>query len=287
MMQMSSSNISFPLSITTFRIIRDLVNRRFGIFFQDSDRYLLESRLSSRIHELHLSDFEQYTECLCDPDHSKELDGAIEVLTNNETYFFREDYQLNAFAEELLPRIRLQNESRRQITIWSAGCSSGEEAYTIAMVINESRQFSGWDIRIFGSDVSSRMLTRARNGIFSKSAFRNTSDQLRDKYFTRSGNQWQVKPLIRNKCNFSKINLLDREKAAILGKFDAIFCRNVLMYFDKKSRAGTIGMFHERLHPQGYLLLGHTESLFNQRTSFVQVNLRDALVYQKEETHFD
>lgn len=278
---------TFLLSAVSFTKIRDAVNHRYGIFFSDSDRYVVESRLATRIQELKLNGFEDYTAVLTGINSTRELDAAIDILTNNETYFFREDYQLNAFAKELLHRIKEENTNRKQITIWSAGCSSGEEAYTITMLIMESGIFAGWDIRIFGSDINSRMLAKARAASFGQSAFRTTPNYLRRKYFTRGNvdgvDVWQVNKEVREKCNFGKINLLDKDKVCMLGKYDAVFCRNVLMYFDKKSRQNTVEMFYERLHPSGYLLLGHSEALFNQKTPFHSVELKDALVYQKEE----
>ncbi|MBN2715687.1 MAG: protein-glutamate O-methyltransferase CheR [Deltaproteobacteria bacterium] len=284
MTMLSNAHSTIALSMDVFRIIRTAINKRFGILFSDSDRYLLESRLSARLTDLELSSFEEYIAYFKTTSNDAELDTAIELLTNNETYFFREDYQLSAFNDELLPRLQMQKRKERQLTIWSAGCSSGEEAYSIAIFIAESGLFSGWDVRIFGSDISSRMLERARQSRFGKSAFRTTSEYLKMKYFKRQGAQWELDSQVREKCSFAKINLLDTDRTAMLGRFDAIFCRNVLMYFDKKARINTVHLFHRHLNPNGYLLLGHTESLFNQDTPFTQVNLREALVYQKQES---
>lgn len=271
----------FSLSLDTFRHIRDSVNQRFGIFFQEGDRYLLESRLSARLEALQIEDFEQYGSLLSSDGGVQELENAIELLTNNETYFFREDYQLHNFADQILPAIKTVNKKRQQIAVWSAGCSSGEEAYSIAIFIMESGLFGNWDIRVFGSDVSTKMLAKARLAEYGKSAFRNTSRSMQDRYFNRTEDGWQVKNTVRSKCNFSKINLLDANRAFLLGKYDAVFCRNVLMYFDKGSRRLVISHFHKRLHPNGFLLLGHTESLLYEKTPFAQVHLKDALVYQK------
>ncbi|MBN2528752.1 MAG: protein-glutamate O-methyltransferase CheR [Deltaproteobacteria bacterium] len=285
---MSISNVhnNCSLSIDSFQKLREMFNERFGILFNDGDRYLLESRLSARILDLSLDGFEEYADLLSNTSQSGELESAIEMLTNNETYFFREDYQLNAFSAEILPSLQRRNVRKRHLNIWSAGCSSGEEVYSIAIFIAESELFTNWNVRVFGSDISSRMLARARSGIFSKSAFRNTSDYLRMKYFRRVGTEWALKNSIKEKCNFAKINLLDAARAGMLGKFDAIFCRNVLMYFDRQSRTDTIELFHRHLNASGYLLLGHTESLFNQKTPFAPVELHNAMVYQKREEAF-
>ena len=284
-MNFSNVHNSRPLTPESFQIIRGLVNRRFGIFFNDNDRNLLESRLSGRVVDLNFQTFDQYAEFLAQPDSVQELDASVELLTNNETYFFREDTQLGAFVNQILPDVHRRNGRMRQLTIWSAGCSSGEEVYSIAIFIEESGLFSGWDVRVFGSDISARMLTRARSGIFGKSAFRNTPEYLRTKYFRRvgAGNEWEVKRGIRERCSFGKMNLLDASHTGVLGTFDVIFCRNVLIYFDRNSRMQTIDLFHRRLNRTGYLLLGHSESLLNRETPFVQVDLNDTAVYQKQE----
>lgn len=284
---MSFSNVhnSRPLSLESFRIIRSLVNRRFGIFFNDSDRNLLESRLAGRVMDLEFQSFEEYAEYLSKSASMQELDNSVELLTNNETYFFREDNQLGAFFNQILPGLHRKNERMRQLTIWSAGCSSGEEVYSIAIFIEESGLFSGWDVRIFGSDISGRMLARARSGVFGKSAFRNTPEYLRTRYFRRvgEGSEWEVKRGIREKCSFGKMNLLDSNQTGVLGTFDVIFCRNVLIYFDRESRMQAVDLFHRRLNRTGYLLLGHSESLLNRETPFIQVDLNDTAVYQKQE----
>lgn len=277
-----------PLTLESFRIIRSLVNRRFGIFFNDKDRNLLESRLFGRVVDLNFQSFEQYAEFLTQPASARELDASVELLTNNETYFFREDNQFGAFLNQILPDVHKNNGHMRQLTIWSAGCSSGEEVYSIAIFIEESGLFTGWDVRVFGSDISARMLNRARSGVFGKSAFRNTPAYLRTKYFRRigAGNEWEVKRGIREKCSFGKMNLLDANHTGVLGTFDVIFCRNVLIYFDRDSRMQTVDLFHRRLNRTGYLLLGHSESLLNRETPFVQVDLNETAVYQKQEEDF-
>ena len=286
-MNLSNAQNSHPLSKDSFQIIRMAINKRFGILFGDGDRYLLENRLTARLMDLQMGDFNEYAEFIGNGQtNGQEMDTAIELLTNNETYFFREDYQLRAFLDELLPVLHAKNRRHRQLTIWSAGCSSGEEVYSIAIFIEESGLFNGWDIRVFGSDINSKMLSRARQAHFSRSAFRTTPEYLKMKYFHRRDTEWELDKGVRERCSFSKINLLDSGRTGMLGKFDVIFCRNVLMYFDRQSRVNTIDLFHRRLNTAGYLLLGHSESLFNQETPFVQVELTDAMVYQKREDAF-
>ena len=163
-----------------FRLIRDLVYAYSGLYFDDNSKYLLEKRLGRRLLENQFKTFREYYQFLkfnrkCD----KELEEIMDLLTTNETYFFRESFQLAAFKDEIIPEIvknKGDNQLRKRIRIWSAGCSSGEEPYTIAMLLLEQRALQGWQIEIVGTDISQRVLQKARRGIYSQSSFRMTED---------------------------------------------------------------------------------------------------------------
>ncbi|MFO8072981.1 MAG: protein-glutamate O-methyltransferase CheR [Polyangia bacterium] len=271
-----------PLSLERFRLLRDLINRRFGIYFTDDDRYLVESRLSERLVQLGITSFDDYHHYLMyHPDGDREIEDSAEILTTNETYFFREEYQLRSFANELLPELHRRLASRRRLMIWSAGCSSGEEAYTIAILVRDSGLFDGWDVRIFGSDISSRMLSRARRAVYGASAFRATPPDLIARHFVETPGGFRVGDEVRALCHFGRLNLLDDEQIVFVGRADAVFCRNVLIYFDKRSKSKGISVLYDRLNPGGYLLLGHTESLLNLSTAFELAHLSEDLVYRK------
>ncbi len=273
-----------PLSIERFRLLRDLINRRFGISFNDDDRYLVESRLSERLVHLGITTFDDYFHYLSyHPDGEAEIEEAAEILTTNETYFLREEYQLRSFTREILPELQRRNSGRRRLLIWSAGCSSGEEAYTIAMLVLDSGLFRGWDVRIFGSDISSRMLARARRGVYGPAAFRTMPAELIARHFVEVPEGLSVDDDLRQMCHFGRLNLLDRERIVFVGRADVVFCRNVLIYFDKQSKAQGISVLYDRLGPGGYLLLGHTESLLNLSTAFELVHLSEDLVYRRPE----
>lgn len=267
-----------------FRLIRDMINERYGIYFSDDNRFLMESRLAERLTALGLESFDDYHHHLrYHPDGPAEIEDAIDVLTTNETYFFREDYQLRTFEKDILPELHRRLRSKKRLMIWSAGCSSGEEAYTIAIILLESGLFEGWDVRIFGSDISRRVLTRARNGVYSQSSFRTTEARIIDKYFKEVPRGFRVNDDVRTLCHFGHLNLLDEERIVFLGCVDVIFCRNVLIYFDKRSKLRVISLLYDRLNPMGYLLLGHTESLLNVSTAFELVHLTEDLVYRRPE----
>lgn len=273
---------SSTMRIEEFRLLRDLISAKTGITFGNDSRPLLERKLRERLQVLGMTSFQEYYQHLrFSPRAQAEWDDALEVVTTNETYFFREDYQLRAFQREVLPMLAKQAKLRKRLTIWSAGCSTGEEAYTIAILVQESHLFDGWDVRIFGSDISRRCIAAARRGVYGHASFRTTPDEMKRRYFIARPDGHHVQDNLRNVCHFGQLNLLDEERTRFLGRMDAIFCRNVLIYLDSHARVRVIDMFLERLHPGGVLLLGHSESLLNVSTAFELLHLREDLVYRK------
>jgi len=271
-----------PLPEDVFRLVRDIIKDYCGLYFDDGSRYLLEKRLSRRIKNHHLNDFRDYYRYIrYDTRAEEELSAIMDVLTVNETYFFREQNQLKAFSEEILDELKVLSRDKRTLRIWSAGCSTGEEPYTIAMLINEKGAFNGWDIEIHGSDINQRVLQTARRGVYRKNSFRTTEPYFLSKYFVEDDSSYRISDAIKKYVNFSYLNLLDPFKSKFLGKVDVIFCRNVLIYFDNVSRRRVIDNFYDRLVDGGYLLLGHAESLINISTAFTLKHLKHDMVYQK------
>jgi chemotaxis protein methyltransferase CheR len=265
-----------------FRLLRDLINGHTGIHFGDEAQPILERRLRDRLTALGLRTYGEYYQYLrLSSLGAGEMDEAIDLLTTNETYFFREDYQLRAFRDELLPAVAADAAQRRRLTLWSAGCSTGEEVYTLAILVAQSGLFDDWDVRVYGSDVSRRCVATARRGVYGASAFRTTPPEIRRAYFTDRADGTHVVERIRSLCHFAHMNLMEPERARVVGRVDVVFCRNVLIYFDQRSRRRVIDMFYERLLPGGYLLLGHSESLLNVSTAFELVHLKEDLVYRK------
>jgi len=273
---------NFPLSEDVFRLIRDIIKDYCGLYFDDSSRYLIEKRLSRRVKNHHLNDFRDYYRFIrYDKNTEQELSAIMDILTVNETYFFREQNQLKAFSEEILEELKVTNKGGKVLRIWSAGCSTGEEPYTISMLINEKSNFNGWDIEICGSDINQRVLQAARKGVYKKNAFRTTEPHYIKKYFKEEDGSFQINDNVKRHVNFSYLNLLDPFKTRFLGNMDVIFCRNVLIYFDNASRKRVIENFFNRLVDGGYLLLGHAESLINISTAFNLKHLKNDMVYQK------
>jgi chemotaxis protein methyltransferase CheR len=269
-----------------FRLLRDLIAEYCGIFFEDDSRYLLERKLNRRVKVNGLDNFRDYFRFLLyDKRKDDELSNVVDVLTVNETYFFRELNQLKAFSGEICQELKALKPDARKIRIWSAGCASGEEPYTIAMLVLERAPlFKGWEVEILGSDINRRVLQTARNGVYRKNSFRATDDYYLNKYFMKEGDSYRIKDEVKRLVNFNCLNLLDPCKAHLVGMMDIIFCRNVLMYFHHNAKKRVVDNFHGRLSDGGYLLLGHAESLINVSTAFSLKHLRNDMVYQKPRT---
>ena len=271
-----------PLSEDVFRLIRDIIKEYCGLYFDDSSLYLIEKRLSRRVKSHNLNDFRDYYRFIrYDKNTEEELSAIMDILTVNETYFFREQNQLRAFSEEILEELKVTLKDRNALRIWSAGCSTGEEPYTITMLINEKDSFNGWNIEVHGSDINQRVLQTARKGTYTKNSFRTTEPYFLKKYFSEDNGAFTIHDRIKKHVNFSYLNLLDPVKTRFMGKMDVIFCRNVLIYFDIESRRRVIENFYDRLVDGGYLLLGHAESLINISTAFKLKHLKNDMVYQK------
>jgi len=276
-----------PMSSEEFRLLRDFVYQYCGLHFIEDSKYLLEKRLAKRLQHHRLKSFKDYYYLLrYNANKDQELVELVNLLTTNETYFFREDFQLKTFAEEILPELKARKEASgdRRIRIWSAGCSTGEEPYTLAMLVLDSPELKDWQVDIIGTDISQRVLQIARKGVYSESSFRSTPASHRDRYFHPYEDKFRVDDEVKKLVSISHLNLFDAPRVSLLGRMDAIFCRNVIIYFDLAAKKRVIESFHQRLRPGGFLLLGHSESLMNISTSFQLRHFTHDMVYQKPET---
>jgi chemotaxis protein methyltransferase CheR len=276
--------MTIPLPDDVFRLLREFIHGYCGIYFDDGSKFLLERRLTRRLEQRQLRSFEEYYHFLrYDRKREEELSVLVDNLTTNETYFFRESPQLRAFSEEILPELRETLTDRKVLRIWSAGCSTGEEPYTIAILLFESGDWwRDWQVEILGSDINQRVLHTARKGVYKKSAHRVTSPGMLAKYFIEEekGN-YRIADRVRELVSFSYLNLLDPYKTSLISNMDVIFCRNVIIYFDKEAKKKVIESFYEKLREGGYLLLGHSESLINISNAFALRTLKNDMVYEK------
>jgi chemotaxis protein methyltransferase CheR len=273
-----------PMSMdeTTFLRLRDLIYEASGLHFDTKSRVTLERRLRLRVKELQLGDFEQYYLFLqFDRDRHDELQRALDAVAIHETYFFREQRALRAFSEEILPEIAERNRATRTLRVWSAGCSTGEEAYTLAILIFESGLFHGWRVELSASDLSQRVIAEARKGLYKQNSFRTTDENRRIRYFREQNGAWLIDEKLRVMLSFGCFNLADVKRYNIFSDLDVIFCRNVMIYFDTAARRRTVAGFHQQLRDSGYLILGASESLVNLNAPFRLAHLNNDLVYQK------
>jgi chemotaxis protein methyltransferase CheR len=269
-----------------FRLLASFIYDYAGLHFDESSRFLLESRLQNRLKEHHFDSFLKYYQYLLyHQDRLAELNTMLDIVTTNETYFFREKNQLEAFAEEILPELAEKKARTKRLRIWSAGCSTGEEPYTLAMLIQQSRLFdSSWNIDIIGTDISQRVLRTARKAVYSQSSFRATEEDQVARWFNKAEDgKYAVEESIRSMVHFGHLNLMDEKMMGLIGECDAIMCRNVIIYFDKNAKAKVVNSFFKKITAGGYLLLGHSESLMNITTVFKLKHLTKVMVYQKPE----
>lgn len=268
------------MRMAEFQILRDLIYARTGLDFAPKKMYYVERRLNERLEANSMKDVRSYLRLL--QYDTKEFEALINALTVNETYFFREYEQLRLFAEEVLPRIVAQKRKRCDLTlrVWSAGCSTGDEAYTLAIILEEMLAGEGLDYEVVATDINTASLAVARRGIYRRSALRYTPEVYLNKYFIRESDAFQVKPEIKRLVTFKTSNLLT-EIPAEPSSISAVFCRNVLIYFDEASRSRAIDNIYAALEPGGYVFLGHSESMRLFSSLFEMERIGTAVVYKR------
>lgn len=242
---------------------------------------LLESKISKRTKELGMSIWE-YIRYL--KQNSTEWDIVVELLTINETFFYREENQLEVFRSIILPQLR----GREQIRIWSAACSTGEEPYTLAMMVAETGFIPLESVEILATDINKKVLQTAKQAWYSKHSlsFRRMPEHLLARYFVERDEGYQVIDSIRSRVQFRYLNLLDQNEIEKLGVYDVIFCRNVLIYFDRNVIQKVVASFYDRLVPEGSLFLGHAESITGMNPGFETVHTEKSFYYRKEDLSY-
>ena len=266
----------FDLTDKEFEKISSKIMDLCGINLHTGKRELVKARLSKRLRKLGLGSYEAYMRYVEQDPSGAELANMIDALSTNVTQFFRESQHMDHLRDDLLPKLTADQRGSGQpkLRIWSAGCSSGEEPYTIAMVLREAlRDIDRWDIKLLATDISNNVLAKAREGIYEESKLRDVPAALRGKYFglVDSGppKRFQTSTALRSMVHFARLNLL--EPWPMKGPFDFIFCRNVMIYFDQATRQQLITRFAELLAPGGALFIGHSESLSGIRHKLRQM----------------
>lgn len=257
----------FPMTDKNFAIIREVAAEFTGIVLTDHKREMVYSRLARRIRQLGLRDFNAYCDLLCQPSHSEHSE-FINAITTNLTAFFREPHHFEQLKTEILPELYRSKSSQRKLRIWSAGCSTGMEPYSLAMILRESHFGANWDIKILATDLDSKVLATAARGEYSLDKLEGVSEERFKKWFLKSknGSTVRVKDTVKELIRFNRLNLL--EPWPMKGKFDIIFCRNVVIYFNKDTQRKLFDRYADIMHDGGYLFIGHSESLNTVTTRF-------------------
>lgn len=281
---MTVMNKRITMSDDQFKVMSKVIYDRSGIHFPDNKKYIIESRLSHRISELEMEDFDQYIAYLTmGPYQMDEFQEMFNRITINETSFFRNDAQLDVFERDILPELLDARAKTKRLRIWSAACSTGEEPFTLAMQLHRSLgvRLSDWHIEILGTDISEKALQVAQSGVYTSYAIRSTPKLMIDRYFKQSDRHYHLDDTIRSMVNFEKHNLKDSLAARRHGMWDVIFCRNVLIYFDDPMKKGVIDMFEKQLVNDGTLFIGHSERIKSLTDKFVQLEIPQGFCYQK------
>ncbi len=276
-----SSEREFQFTDRDFSQIRQLVSRHTGISLSDAKRDMVYSRLARRLRHLGIDNFKQYCQLLEADERTDELAHFTNAVTTNLTSFYRESHHFDYLGSELLPELLRVNSAAKRLRIWSAGCSTGEEPYSIAITLLENlRHHSDWDIRILATDLDTNVLDTAQRGIYAEERLKNIDHQLQRRWFRRGrgANEglMMVKPEVKQLITFKQLNLM--QPWPIKGPFDLIFCRNVIIYFDKPTQSVLMERYADVLADHGKLFLGHSETLYRVTDSF---SLMGQTIYRK------
>ena len=280
---MAATNIS--MTTTQFESLRKVIYQRSGIHFPDTKKYVLESRLSRRLEELKFHTFDQYIKFLTmGPYQIEEFQEMFNRITINETSFFRNEPQLDVFEKRVLPMLLEARKKTKRLRIWSAACSTGEEPYTMAIQIHRTLgiRLADWRVDILGCDISEKVLAIAQEGRYASYSIRSMNPLILQRYFTQSNGFYQINPTIQSMVTFERLNLKDSLAAARFGTWDAIFCRNVMIYFDDEMKSHCARLFHKQLADDGALFIGHSETLRGLSVAFEPMPIPQAFMYVKE-----
>lgn len=270
-----------PLSPDDLEEICALIYKRSGMVFGETKRYYIERRITDLVSQRRARSVRDYISILRGDLGESEL--LINSFTVNETYFYRELHQLACLSNSILPDLIRAKGPGDRIRIWSMPCSSGEEPYSIAIWLLENWPLvDAYNIEIVGSDIDTDILRRAVDGYFGQRSLSKLPLDLLERYFeSGQGHQRRLIADLRESVTFAKGNIVDRQSLAALGRFDVVFCRNLLIYFDEAAREASARNIHEMLYPGGYVCLGHTESMSRISQTFEPVRFPDAIVYRE------
>lgn len=271
--------MEYSLSNSTFEELSRIIEERTGIHIPGTKRYLVENRLVRVLEEHNLKGYDEYLYLLKYSPNGREYERLFDAITTNETFFFREPMQFNLFVDHIVPRAIEAKGGERSIRVWSSACSSGEEPYTISMLMRDKRPDVSIDI--LGSDISNKVLAAAERAVYSSYSIRNVPEYYMARYFTAKGRDFVLDPAVRKTVRFRNFNLLTERASFDFMNLDVVFCRNVLIYFDIKTKQKVVSMLYDCLRPGGVLVIGSSESLHNVTRAFSPVTLDKVVLYEK------
>ena len=273
---------TYQISDEDFRKFREFFYRKTGIQFESTKRYFVDKRLIERIQATGSSNFREYFVMLCFETTGIELQCLVNLMTVNETYFFREEYQFKCLVKYLLNDITLHKKNDKTIRIWSVPSSSGEEAYSIAIYLLEYWPgIHEWDVEIISSDIDTAIIQQAEQGFYSPRSVQHLPKALLNKYFKPQREGYQICQMLLDAVTFTRVNLMEPGDVRSYRDFDVIFCRNLLIYFDDISRRAAAETFYDALSPGGFVCLGHSESMSRISSLFRVRKFPEAIVYEK------
>ncbi|MDY6843792.1 MAG: CheR family methyltransferase [Thermodesulfobacteriota bacterium] len=269
-----------------YKLFSSLIKEKVGLRLEPRDYKRVVSQVSKRVKKLRLKKFSEYARFLSTGNATAEWEELINEITVPETYFFRDKNQCDVLRDHILVGFSRSKREKR-LRIWSAGCSTGEEAYTAAIIITQAiPDYKLWNIEIIGTDINQKSIEKARKGIYSKKSFRGVSEEIVDRYFNKKASGMSVNDPLRSLVKFSTFNMKLDEGFLFpyrYHEFDLIICRNVLIYFEKMTAKNILRGFYDSLQQDGYLLLGHSETSFDLKEMFQQIRLNDTFIYRKRE----
>ncbi len=266
-----------------FQRFRDFFYRKTGIWFEENRRYFVDKRLVERIRETGHDSFRSYFTMVRFQASGEELQNLINIMTVNETYFFREEYQFDCLVRSVLPEVMKNKRPDDPVRILCMPCSTGEEPYSIAIkLVEEWPEIDEVDVELVGTDIDTTVLERARQGIYTKRSVQHVPPALLKKYFDPlPGNHWQLKAFMRQCVDFRQANVTDAADMKRFRGFDVVFCRNLLIYFDDRSRREAAENLFGVMNPGGFIMLGHSESMSRISSLFKVRRFPEAIVYQR------
>ena len=277
---------AITISDEDFLKFREFFYRKTGILFDQSKRYFVDKRLIERIEITQSENFRAYFTMVRFEASGHELQNLVNVMTVNETYFFREEYQFQCLVNSLMNEIVAHKKDKSPIRIWSVPSSSGEEPYSIAIYLLERwAGIQDWDVEIMSSDIDTQVIEQAKRGHYSARSVQHLPEEILQKYFRHENDGYQICDDLKDAIEFSRVNIMESSQVRSFRNIDVIFCRNLLIYFDETSRRQAAEVFYDAMKIGGFICLGHSESMSRISSLFRVRKFPEAIVYQKPLEH--